>query len=181
MNDKQLDDVIDRAVGEMMDVEPRAGFRQRVASRIIDIDAPPPRLFTLGRLAAVGTAAAVIVVVAAISFRPSDTVPRLASTEVAPAQPPVAQVPPAAIQPPVGGSSAEQVPNSSDVPRNIVVARSPTDSGPPPALTGVEPLVPPATLTVQQLETPAPQIQDIVVAPIAISELSVDPLDRSQR
>jgi hypothetical protein len=49
------------------------------------------------------------------------------------------------------------------------------------ALTGVEALEPPAMLTVQRLETPAPRIQDIVVAPISISDLSVEPLDRAQR
>ncbi len=69
----------------------------------------------------------------------------------------------------------------AEVRRNVVVARSLADSEPLPTLTGVEPLVPPATLTVRQLETHAPEIQDIVLAPITISELSVDPLDRSQR
>jgi hypothetical protein len=177
MNDKQLDDAIDRAVHEMMDVEPRAGFRQRVASRI---EAPPPRLLTPWRLATLGAAAAVVVLVVAISFRPSDTVPRIASTEVAPAQPPVAQVPPAEIRPPAA-ESTELAAKPREVRRNVVVARSLADSEPLPSLTGVEPLVPPATLTVRQLETHAPEIQDIVLAPIAISELSVDPLDRSLR
>ena len=178
MNDKKLDDTIDLAVREMMDVEPRAGFRHRVLSRI---ETPERRIFTFGRLATLGAATAVALLVAAISFRTSDTVPRLESPAPAPVRPPIATQPPVDVARPGTVASVNSTSQRREVPRDTVVAETLHEHETTQTLTGVEPLEPPATLTVQRLETPAPTIQDIPLAPLSISELSVEPLDRAQR
>jgi hypothetical protein len=69
MSEKHLDDAIDRAVREMMNVDAGPAFRARVLARL---DRPAPRRMTWPRLAAIGAAMAALVL-AIVLTRTSDT------------------------------------------------------------------------------------------------------------
>lgn len=86
MSEKHLDDAIDRAVREMMNVDAGPAFRARVLARL---DRPAPRRLTWPRLAVVGAAAAALVL-AIVLTRTSDT---RDPTPVAVGQPPQAPAP----------------------------------------------------------------------------------------
>jgi hypothetical protein len=105
VDDRKLDEAIDRAVREMMDLEPQAGFRRRVLERV---GQPRRGWLTVPRLAgAVAFAAAVIVFVLIGLDRqtapPSAPAATIAGRPQAPAvvQPPAVQTPRSPATPPI--------------------------------------------------------------------------------
>ena len=80
-NEREIDDAIDRAVRDIMNADPRTGFRGRVLGRLEQpASATSPSWFTLPRFAAAMAVLAMAVAIAAL-FRTNGT--------VAPAEPPV--------------------------------------------------------------------------------------------
>ena len=97
----RLDHAIDRAVRDMVQVEPRPGLRHRVANRLAEVDAsgavwPVPFAFAR-RSPLLATAAALVLVLAAFVLqRQSSPRPEADMVEATPAASPVATVPSAA-------------------------------------------------------------------------------------
>jgi hypothetical protein len=106
----RLDHAIDRAVRDMVQVDPPPGLRQRVAHRLADADASGawPSAFAFGRRSAIlATAAAVVLVFAAfVWLREPAPRPEADVVQSSPAASPDAAQP----SPPVSGSAPAQEP-----------------------------------------------------------------------
>ncbi len=99
-DDRRLDEAIDRAVREMMNVEPRTDLRARV---LAELGGPPARVSLWPRLAFAALTLAAAVTVLTIVQRPSDhpDAPQVASSLQAPIPSP--QPAPGPTRPPTGG------------------------------------------------------------------------------
>ena len=124
----RLDHAIDRAVREMVQVDPRPGLRHRVANRLAKAEAPGAAslvTFAFPRpYAVIAAAAAVLVMVAAFGLlRGPELAPEVDVVESTPAVSPVAAAPSlppvTASEPvaePVGTARAERVPPPAPAP-----------------------------------------------------------------
>jgi hypothetical protein len=131
----RLDQAIDRAVREMVQLDPAPGLRQRVAHRLANSEGAGawPAAFAFGRRSAIlGTAAAVVLVFAALVWLGKPTPrPEVDVVQATPATSPTAAQPAA---PPVSDSSpaAQPIPTAP-----AVRAAVPTVPRIPPARDGI--------------------------------------------
>ncbi len=184
MTDKQrterdIDAAIDRAVREIMSVEPRPGFRRRVLERLTD--APPAR-WSWARVTG-GMAAAAATLVAALWLNTADRSPAPAAPTVARQQPtdvvlpapspsPTTQPRQLAVNKPVG---------SVNTPRTVL--RKPVAQPPPGRVEATSlPLVQPQPLpnAVDTMEairvSPLPPIPEADVRRRIIERITIPPL-----
>lgn len=189
-DDTPIDRAIDRAVREMMRVDPPAGLRRRVLSRI---DTPPRRWILLPRLAAAAAALVLVVTAALVMRRDTATPPTAPTAAVASNVPTQVERPaPPAPAPPAmgavrqaGGASRTPRREAIRMPRIENVFGSPTAAGRLSATSVAEPEsapvdVPesPASRDGQILE-PAPIIiPEITIAPLRIEQLGINPVRR---
>lgn len=183
MSEKHLDDAIDRAVREMMNVDAGPAFRARVLARL---DRPAPRRLTWPRLAAIGAAAAALVlaVVLTRTSDPGEPAP-VTLTQAPPAAPSLALKPESTTLPapelPADGPKRPSVPRpgrmvtniTQYVPQGALTATVADEESAMPidALDRIEPIAV-APLDRSPI-APAP----IVVAPLTpISEVQIAPL-----
>jgi hypothetical protein len=203
MSDTSVDDAIDGAVREMLDVEPPAGLRGRVLDRIDGLSTNPvvstfrwntrKNWWLAGPIVA---AAAILLAVLApcretasrqtAQVRPSGS-PSLAQAQPAPVPPPVTaqrpQPPRTALRPtaPVTPTGARSGPRPS--PRGIedrlvVAAVAPDVAG----NTAIDPLAAIAPITVAGTHPADIAPKDIAISPLApIAELQIAPLSPPDR
>lgn len=177
-SDRDIDDAIDRAVRDIMGVEPRAGLRGRVLDRL---ERPRAGLFALPRLA--GAAAMVaIAVIAFLVMRPAPE--RIPPPEIASATAPVGapDTPPAGEAAPAPAAAAEPAP-PQEVPRTAP-RRTRTPAGLDivefpargvVAAATVAGAMPPAGEAVEVVPMPLdPGAQPIAIQAIRIEPLAVD-------
>jgi hypothetical protein len=180
-HDSPLDRAIDRAVREMVQVDPRPGLRRRVLSRL-DAESRPAARITVRYAWA---AAAFAIVIAAVFFAreradvPVATVPAASQAAVvtAPASEvrrPVVVPPPPAARRPAARMTREDIPmpHVTDVfgpPSRVVVAAS--DSG-------VEAIATPTASSAAELPgaVPALVIPPLTTAPIETPAIVIPPL-----
>jgi hypothetical protein len=171
----RLDEAIDRAVREMLDVEPPAGLRGRVIDRI----ASPRR--ALGWLWVAGTLAAAAILVVAILLpsrggRPTAAPPLKVANDVHLPPPVVASVPPPRPEVVIAKTGAARPPRAQQRVEAAMVPYTPAFE------TSVEALPGPAPLGVARLTgPPAPSVTDVGVAPIQIRALEVNALPETPR
>jgi hypothetical protein len=173
-DDHQLDAAIDRAVREMMSVEPRPGMRQRVLGRLRQ---PHRRTFPFRRLAVAGVSAAIVLIALRGFIGTNAPQPRPDNPVVqSQSQPAPSPAPKPVEPPPLVAVKVEKVapPAPREIPEGVVVAQSVNE--PVAASMEVAPLAPTSSLTIQRLETPAPSVSEIVLKAIPISDLSIEPL-----
>jgi hypothetical protein len=168
MTDRRLDDVIDRAVREMMNVDPPLSVRTRVLARL---DRPDPRVVTWPRIAVAG-AAALLLALAIVR------VPRPGPTTGIPAGPAPVTVPltrgsdKSSVAPETNGQ-AQLAPRATPSRRGPTVSTATAITLPAsiPALVDIAPLVvvPPQPLDIEP--------GAITIAPLDVpSDLHVEPL-----
>lgn len=180
----RLDAAIDSAVRQMMAVDPRAGFRQRVLARL---DRPAPVVAWWPRFALAGAALAAIVL-AVVLLRPA---PPANEVQMVETQPPAAPVTtPASVAPdpdveapaPVGPTltartPAPKVEKLPDAPRVDNVFGTPPDGRVAAANAVDPPAAPPVEDAGAALPPLAPiEIPAIEVPPIEIKPLTLTPL-----
>jgi hypothetical protein len=184
-----MDAAIDRAVREIMSVEPRPGFRRRVLERLTD--APPAR-WTWARIS-VGIAAAAATLVAAVWLRapePSTTpttpsVARHQPADVAPSSP--SPTPPPEIKPPVIKKRLPPAPSLPATPR-LNVPQPPPGRVEATSLPLVQPQQleagqpqPSALDTIEPIRVPPLQpIPELVVRGLTIERITIPPLSGKQ-
>ena len=195
LSNRRLDEAIDRAVREMMNVEPRTDLRARV---LAELGGPPARVSLWPRLAFAALTLAAAVTVLTIVQRPSDhpDAPQVASSLPAPIPSP--QPAPGPTRPPTGGitsppragsGSPSVSPGSSrpDPPpsnRRIGVQDRPIqatsiDTLAAPAVEGagsVERLRPIDPIGIDSLNPLGISTPDIVITPITVEQIDVTPL-----
>jgi hypothetical protein len=182
-DDSRLDAAIDRAVRDLMSVEPRAGLRERV---LAELTGEPARAVWWPRLALGSAAVAVAVVVLLMIVnrppaRPVDrtiagATPRAATpantgetAKLPGATPPVhVDVPraQAATQRPVVEDRQDRLVQAASIAASEPIAIEP--------MTAVEPLAPIDPIRIARLETPAGL--DISIKPITIARIEITPL-----
>ena len=178
----RLDKAIDRAVREMLDVEPPSGLRGRVLDRIgRPTDSFVPSAFRRKAVwLAAPLAAAAILVLAVLmpseSGRPVEAPPQKAAGDVH--LPSVAVVRPAPQSRPqaVVAKAGRRAPRAQQIVEGAMVPDAPLVE------TAVEPLPGPAPLGVARLTgPPAPAVTDVGVAPIQVRALEVNALTETPR
>jgi hypothetical protein len=129
-NDRQIDDAIDRAVREMMSVDPPAGLRARVLARLDDRSR---REWSLLTLLGAGAAVAVALVVLLLVWRaPERGEPEMATSRPAPESPvPARPAPEPPVRMPAPPPTTPERPAADSRPR---LARSPIRSERPDRL-----------------------------------------------
>jgi hypothetical protein len=164
MTDDHLDDLIDGAVRDLMDVDADGGFRARVIDRV---RGGRRARFTTARLAMAGAALAVVAIVSfTIGQRDDPVVPARTTSDSMP-QPPSTAAP----GPPAAGQAAART-----SPREGT-GRARPDRAAPERVASDRPDERPPEIAV----APLGELQPIPVAPlehrpIAIVEISVEPL-----
>jgi hypothetical protein len=195
LSDKRLDDAIDRAVREIMSVEPRTDLRARV---LAELERGAARAALWPRLAFASAAIAVaLLLLTTIVQRPTERreAPQVATARPSPASPggttPVPASPPAAAPPtprahvgdrlrviPPGPAAGARNGPTVIVDRPIQAASIDTlDTPVVEPVTSVQRLPPIeplgiATLDVLRLSTP-----EIVINPITVEQIDIAPLD----
>lgn len=182
---RAIDDAIDRAVGDMMQLDPHPGLRRRVLSRL-ERSSRPRTLWTWGSWEVVSAAAVLMIIVAVVGGRWRQTPVEIAQTPTAPValSAPVAPLAPSApVAPPVPASR----------PARNAMARSEAIFGPRRDRVSAasaerlaaegEPvdIVPPVheqdSIAVAPIVMrPLPQMQELRIAPIEIQRLTVPAL-----
>jgi hypothetical protein len=177
MTDRHVDEAIDRAVREMMEVDPPAGLRARVMARV---DQPPSRLWTWPRLMAIAAVPAALVLVVFLTRGPdSDTQPR---TAAAGPQPPAPMQPVIATPQPVAGSAPSMAagdsrPVAATRRRAGVADRMPGPVEPAAQVAVVTPLDRIAPVTIDPIAAPTIAPSPIVITPLdRIADLVIEPL-----
>jgi len=174
MTDKYLDDAIDRAVREMMDVEPRPGMRQRVFARL---DEPRNSILTAPRLA---TAAAVLAALLVLTFmiRSSERAPdAIVVQDRPPAAATGASMEPRDVEPKptqaVYTRAKVTTPRKQDIPvRAASVDTVETTDG----TVRIEPMTPMEPISIAKLE-PEPIVSgEIRIKPLTIEQIEIAPL-----
>ena len=189
MSERQLDDAIDRAVRDMMDVDADAAFRARVFERLEY--SKKPRRVRWHALSLAGAAAlAIVLVVTLMWVRKPAPVTGTASTAPTGAAVPGAGLPATAARnaavPSSPSAPVTQHPRSTagtravgQIPQGLVVATvAPEEPGVTiDALENIEPI------TLAPLETPGIAAERVVVPPLAaIEEVQIEPLSpRTER
>ena len=171
---REIDDAIDRAVRDIMSVEPRAGLRSRVLDRL---ERPAAGWFALARLAG----AAALLVIVAIAFLMIPPAPRpvapptIASSAPAPAPP---SVPPPAVAPPYAGVPADSAPTRRVRPPQP--PRAPVQPSRPlfPAqgVVAAASVAGDSTAALETIEPVAPLPVAAGASPIAIQAIQIEPL-----
>ena len=195
----RLDHAIDRAVRDMMQVDPRPGLGHRVANRLAEIDASGtgwPVAFAFGRRSALlATAAAVVLVLAAfVLLRDPIPGPETDVVEATPAASPVAASPslprvsgpaPAAEQagavpaPRVDSPTAPSIPRARDGifgERTGRIRAANIPAGPSAAAADADLLVEPALPLVDGGIQP---LEPIAIEPIRLAPLMIHPITLS--
>jgi hypothetical protein len=197
----RLDHAIDRAVREMVQVDPRPGLRHRVANRLAKAEAPgAASLVTLTfafprPYAVIAAAAAVLVMVAAFGLlRGPELAPEVDVVESTPAVSPVAAAPSlppvTASEPvaaPVGTARAERVPppGPASIPpardgifgeRNARIRAANVPAERADVAADADLLVEPALPLV---EGGIPPIEAITIEPIRLAPLTIRPVTLS--
>lgn len=179
-----LDMAIDRAVREMLDVEPPMGLRGRVLDRI----QRPRRSFAWVWIAVPVAAAAVILLAVVGSWRQ-------AAPPARPAAPIVARVEPRVTVPVVGSSKTPETSKTASIPLPYVTPRgrrpapSGLDDGPIAAALApaddaseIDPLSPIAPITVPSVSPASITPAEIAISPLSpIVELHIAPLSPPER
>ena len=205
--DARFDDAIDRAVREMLDVEPRADLRARVMARIEEPSADTPVASGFRRkfwLIGAPIAAAAIIILAVMIARRDAAGPALAPTappSIAQATPPSAQ-PRVATPPPTTttttvdagtGRNAQprQVvaergapsPRAASVPVNRLAAGATVGAASTDATTvGVQPLKGVTPISVAVVHPPTIEETEIAIGPLRpIADVQVAPLSPPER
>ena len=168
-----LDDAIDRAVRDMTNVDPMAGFERRVMRRI---DRPSPRRFGWLPLAAAASAVALLIVLGAVLTKRTApgaitaNPPEVATTMPVrpPAQPPtVTPATPSAIQS-VGTKTPPLQPDA-----RVVLSAAAVNE---PPIHTIPALEPPDALGVADMETRPVAVGEIALSDLDIRQLNVQPL-----
>ena len=188
---RAIDEAIDRAVGEMMEIDPRPGLRRRVQSRI---EKPFGRraLWWRGSFVMLPAAALLLIIVAVVTSRWPESSVEVAQTS-APRLAPLAplRTPSAPLAPSAAPAVAPAAPAAAAVPplpsrsdalfgprRDRVSAASIASSAPASAFVDPIPTVDeagslaPAPIVV----SPLPQMQELRIAPIEIQRITVPAL-----
>lgn len=173
MSERRLDEAIDRAVRDMMDVDPRPGLSRRVAARL---DEPRTSWLTMPRIAA--AAALVVLAVAAVLLVPRTPAPVREQVSVTrQTAPPAPRVDreaavtsrePARVRP-------ERAARAPRTPRRVENASEEI----PPFVSNVHvaPLAELAPITVAPAGPRALDAREVVVTPLApLEPVRVDPL-----
>jgi hypothetical protein len=180
-----VDDTIDRAVRQMMDVDARPGFERRVMRRLAR---PRRRVFAWPQFAVAGAALATILIVALV-LRDApgrqvgeDPTGPMTATHTPPAVPPSTRGP---VTPPnvppftAPAPSAERVGRMRPVEaaRRDATAANTEDEPPPESqIATIAALDPPNALAVATIEQRPVTIPDITMVRLEIRELNVEPL-----
>jgi hypothetical protein len=176
--DDKLDEAIDRAVREMMAVEPRPGMRHRVRKRL----EARRRIFTVPRIATVAAAAAVLLIVT-MTTRSTRPAPETVSTDARPAA-----------APSTPSSRTPSITPTNPAPATTVVRHRPSDAPATPsrqvqaasidaailpdAAVRIAPIAAIDPIRVANLsETAMPLQVPIVTNEIRIVPIAVDPID----
>jgi hypothetical protein len=172
MNDKHLDDAIDRAVREMMSAEPRPGMRHRVLARI---GTRPSRLLTLPRLA---TAAGFFIVALGLFFanRPTEQPP--VTVAVQKPTPPTPTIPamPAPVTPSVI-FDAPRAPVQDERPlAGRVQAASLESEDPGEPFVQIEAIQVIEPITLSRVEQKQILTSEVTVKPITIEPIEIAPI-----
>jgi hypothetical protein len=177
----KLDFEIDRAVREMLDVEPPAGLRARVLGRLES----PRRGMSWIWLVAPVAAAAVIILAVLVPWR------HAAPPVVTSAPPSIANVEPLPIVPPATSPKTPESPRTVSIPvphttpsggrgieeRLVVATVVAADDA-----TVIDPLAPIAPITVPAVRTASITPTEIAISPLApIAELQIAPLSPPER
>jgi hypothetical protein len=183
----KLDVAIDRAVRQMMAVDPPVGLRHRVLARLRDQEAPGWGF--LPRFAMAGGALAVIVL-AVVMMRPGvgvvppeqSTVASTTAPEPQPAPPAVAEAPPSVVTPPpaVAGPRREPLP----APPQMAEVFGTRDTRVAAATVADVPMDDPFTPETEPGTTfrspiaglPPLRIEDLKVMPLQVPALRINPL-----
>jgi hypothetical protein len=185
MSDARLDKAIDRAVREMLDVEPPAGLRGRVLDRIKQ---PRRGIGWMWIAAPVAAAAVIILAVLAPWRQPAPRVvapssPSIATVDLPPTVPPVtapaSQDSPKTVTIPTGHATPPgRQPASGRAPERIVVAAV----LPAADASAIDPLSPIAPITVAPARPADIAPKEIAISPLApIAELQIAPLSPPER
>ncbi len=169
MNDKHLDDAIDRAVREMMSAEPRPGMRHRVLAQI---GTRPSSLLTLPRLA---TAAGLLIVAIGLFFANRSTEPQPMTVAVQKPAPPTSAgpAPTAPVKPTEVVVGPARGPVQDDRPlAGRVQAASVESEDPGEPFVQIEALQVIEPITMTQVE----QKQILTLKPITIEPLEIAPI-----
>ena len=164
MNERNLDAAIDRAVRKMMRIDPAPGLRSRVAARIAvpERRGVPAFAFSL--------AAAAVLILAVVLWRPAVAPPPAEAPAVATTAPATSSVPLTAPSQPVQTAA---VPASPPAPPQAVRPRK--DRLPePPSMAAV--FGPRRDHVAATNVTPAPATRVIVAAPLQRIEMRISPL-----
>jgi hypothetical protein len=179
--DSRLDAAIDRAVRDLMSVEPRAGLRERV---LAELTGEPARAAWWPRLALGSAAVAVaVVVLLMIANRPAERphVDRPIAGAVTPeAEPGNTGSPPEPDKPTLpmrAGAPSVRTPAQRPVVEDRLVQAASIEASEPIAIepmAAVERLAPIDPIRIARLETPAGL--DISIKPITIARIEITPL-----
>jgi hypothetical protein len=179
----RFDAAIDRAVREMLDVEPPAGLRGRVLDRI----ETPRRGFAWIWIAAPAAAAAIVVLAVLLPSTSAppviDPVTTVATKETpAPPRPVTSAPPPAGTQAPPQPAIARGTPRAVRPQPSVRTTVTAATVEPGADIAWLEPLPGPEAIDVAALEpSKAPSIPSIDVAPAQIPALEVRPITDTPR
>ncbi len=178
MTDTRLDDAIDRAVREMMSVDPRPGLSRRVLARL---DEPRTPWLTVPRRAAAAALVAVIVVAIVLVTRTPAPVSQQVSVTRTPASPaPQTEM---HVPPTPADSTARVATHAPRARRTVRQPRATAEDIPPFAgSVNVDPLASIAPIAPRPVEPSAIESPEIIVTPLApIEPVRVDPLPSRPR
>jgi hypothetical protein len=180
-DDSHLDAAIDRAVRDLMSVEPRAGLRERVLAELTGEPARAawwPRL-ALGSAAVAVAAVLLLMIVNRPAERPQVDRP-IAGVVTPAAEPGHSSNPPEPDKPTLpmrAGGPSVRPPAQSPVVENRLVQAASIEASEPIAIepmAAVERLAPIDPIRVARIETPA--AADISITPLTIARIEITPL-----
>jgi hypothetical protein len=172
MSERQIDDAIDRAVRDLMDVDADSAFRARVVERLRKPKARTPFWRPLSIVSGAAGIAFLALVMTRENGKPLLEAPPATATSALTPRP---EVQPAAVEPPapraqrpaaVPTARQPRINSTQQISRGTLVATVADDAGEPPLPAGVEPLN-----DIIPIE-PAP----IAPAPIVTTEITIAPI-----
>jgi hypothetical protein len=173
-SERQIDDAIDRAVRDIMNVEPRAGLPARVLDRL---ERPATGWFALPRLA-MAAALIALPLIAFVTMRPAPQAP--APPIIASKTPPVTAPPPqapTAVVPPPAAPAISEPPRGKPEMQARVAVQAPRPQFPPAGAVVAANVVEDAAILPGAIEPvdPLPSAAG-TAAPIAIQAIEIEPL-----